>query len=300
MTIGTFHAICLQLLTEHTQGVNLLDEYEARGNCGRNRKSARLQALPLCLPARGSPAGKTGWNHRKARSLPRHSTRIRSACTRRMSWTLTIFSYKPLRWQKRRRKKNAKWAKRFHYLLVDEFQDINALQFRLVQAWNRNGKSLFVIGDPDQSIYGFRGVGRPLLCPPGRELPGYALHPSIEKLPFHAGDSALRAPGHLGKRRTAAAFGGAAPQRGACALCHGGERSLRGDLYRQGDQPHGGWHRYAGQRRRVLPCGGCAAAQFLRHRRFIPYPPAGRPGGKMPPPGGDSLCNRRARRLLGG
>ena len=30
MTIGTFHAICLQLLTEHTQGVNLLDEYEAR------------------------------------------------------------------------------------------------------------------------------------------------------------------------------------------------------------------------------------------------------------------------------
>ena len=39
---------------------------------------------------------------------------------------------------------------------------------------------------------------------------------------------------------------------------------------------------------------------FLRHRRFIPYPPAGRPGGKMPPPGGDSLCNRRARRLLGG
>ena len=143
-------------------------------------------------------------------------------------------------------------------------------------------------------------VGRPLLCPPGRELPGYAFHPPVEKLPLHAGDPALRAPGHLGKRRIAAAFEGTAPQRSACALCHGGERPVRGDLHRQGDQPHGGRHRYAGQRRRVLPCGGCAAAQFLRHRRFIPYPPAGRPGGKMPPPGGDSLCDRRARRLLGG
>ena len=45
----------------------------------------------------------------------------------------------------------------FSYLLVDEFQDINPVQYRLTEAWNREGKSLFVIGDPDQSIYGFRG-----------------------------------------------------------------------------------------------------------------------------------------------
>lgn len=47
--------------------------------------------------------------------------------------------------------------KGFTYLLVDEFQDINPIQYRLVQAWNRTGKGLFAIGDPDQSIYGFRG-----------------------------------------------------------------------------------------------------------------------------------------------
>ena len=46
---------------------------------------------------------------------------------------------------------------RFSYLLIDEFQDCNPAQFRLTEAWNRGGKSLFVIGDPDQSIYGFRG-----------------------------------------------------------------------------------------------------------------------------------------------
>ena len=32
------------------------------------------------------------------------------------------------------------------------------MQYALVQSWSRNGKSLFVIGDPDQSIYGFRGA----------------------------------------------------------------------------------------------------------------------------------------------
>ncbi len=45
----------------------------------------------------------------------------------------------------------------FTHLLVDEFQDINAIQYRLIKAWSKNSKSVFIIGDPDQSIYGFRG-----------------------------------------------------------------------------------------------------------------------------------------------
>lgn len=45
----------------------------------------------------------------------------------------------------------------FQYLLVDEFQDINPLQYQLILKWNQGGRELFVIGDPDQSIYGFRG-----------------------------------------------------------------------------------------------------------------------------------------------
>lgn len=46
----------------------------------------------------------------------------------------------------------------FRHLLVDEYQDINGVQHRLVHQWcSKNGK-LFVIGDPDQSIYGFRGA----------------------------------------------------------------------------------------------------------------------------------------------
>lgn len=49
------------------------------------------------------------------------------------------------------------WERSFTYLLVDEFQDISPVQYRLIRAWNQRGRELFVIGDPDQSIYGFRG-----------------------------------------------------------------------------------------------------------------------------------------------
>lgn len=50
-----------------------------------------------------------------------------------------------------------RFCSHFSYLLVDEFQDISPLQYALIREWNRDGRELFVIGDPDQAIYGFRG-----------------------------------------------------------------------------------------------------------------------------------------------
>ncbi|MBI2502531.1 MAG: UvrD-helicase domain-containing protein [Candidatus Latescibacteria bacterium] len=46
----------------------------------------------------------------------------------------------------------------FTQVLVDEFQDLNLVQYRLVRALAGSGEGLFVIGDPDQAIYGFRGA----------------------------------------------------------------------------------------------------------------------------------------------
>ncbi len=46
----------------------------------------------------------------------------------------------------------------FSHLLVDEFQDINPLQAYLIRLFVGQGSRLFAIGDPDQSIYGFRGA----------------------------------------------------------------------------------------------------------------------------------------------
>ena len=46
---------------------------------------------------------------------------------------------------------------RFQHILVDEYQDLNEGQYRLIRAISPQGWNLFAIGDPDQSIYGFRG-----------------------------------------------------------------------------------------------------------------------------------------------
>lgn len=61
----------------------------------------------------------------------------------------------------------------FSYLLIDEFQDINPLQYRLVKEWSRGGRELFVIGDPDQSIYGFRGCSPDVFRHLSEEYPDF-------------------------------------------------------------------------------------------------------------------------------
>ncbi|MDE6036537.1 MAG: UvrD-helicase domain-containing protein [Ruminococcus sp.] len=51
-----------------------------------------------------------------------------------------------------------KYQERFKYILVDEYQDTNHVQFRLVSLLAGDKKDVFVVGDDDQSIYGFRGA----------------------------------------------------------------------------------------------------------------------------------------------
>lgn len=49
------------------------------------------------------------------------------------------------------------WQQQFPYILIDEFQDINTIQFQTVQLLAAPKNNLFVVGDDDQAIYGFRG-----------------------------------------------------------------------------------------------------------------------------------------------
>jgi DNA helicase-2/ATP-dependent DNA helicase PcrA len=52
----------------------------------------------------------------------------------------------------------AKWAKAFRYVLVDEYQDTNHAQYVLLQLLAQEHQNLMAVGDPDQSIYAFRGA----------------------------------------------------------------------------------------------------------------------------------------------
>ena len=49
------------------------------------------------------------------------------------------------------------WQKKYRYILIDEFQDINTIQFKIMQMLAAPENNLFVVGDDDQSIYRFRG-----------------------------------------------------------------------------------------------------------------------------------------------
>jgi DNA helicase-2/ATP-dependent DNA helicase PcrA len=52
----------------------------------------------------------------------------------------------------------AKWSKAFRYVMVDEYQDTNHAQYVLLQLLTDVSKNIMAVGDPDQSVYGFRGA----------------------------------------------------------------------------------------------------------------------------------------------
>ncbi len=50
------------------------------------------------------------------------------------------------------------WSKKFQYIMVDEYQDTNLVQYKLIELLSSRHKNLCVVGDSDQSIYAFRGA----------------------------------------------------------------------------------------------------------------------------------------------
>lgn len=115
--IGTFHSICLALLKRHGEQFVLAEDQAMREVLSEEQHSSQTKNKILDFDGL-------------------------------IAETLALL---------KREQKNEFRGKQFHYLLVDEFQDVSRDQYELVKAWNKGGKEIFVIGDPDQSIYGFRG-----------------------------------------------------------------------------------------------------------------------------------------------
>lgn len=65
-----------------------------------------------------------------------------------------------------------KWQERLEYIMIDEFQDIDDLQYQLMRVLSSYHRNLFIVGDPDQTIYTWRGANVKYLLDFDQAFPG--------------------------------------------------------------------------------------------------------------------------------
>lgn len=145
MTIGTFHSISLNLLRRTRPGLAVLDEAGALSAAGDIANGLALNMTParFLKEIEKKREGEPAEIDDNAYFLWQQRLIALNAATFDDLLTAEIADELP---------------PPFCHLLVDEYQDINEDQRMLVKKWSEAGKSLFVIGDADQSIYGFRGA----------------------------------------------------------------------------------------------------------------------------------------------
>lgn len=160
MTIGTFHAICLRMLSRWRgkDNVAILDEYNALAVVEEIVRSRGLTISPREALKEISRLKNTV-EPADAAEIPAALAAVYEAYCAQLN-AYGVLDYDDILREVLDRfaaggagGAGPAWA----CLLVDEFQDINALQYRLLEEWGKHSERIFVIGDPDQSIYGFRG-----------------------------------------------------------------------------------------------------------------------------------------------
>jgi superfamily I DNA/RNA helicase len=172
-TICTFHSLCVRILRQHIEKLGykrnfvIYDESEQLGAIkkilshlsakGEKTDPKAVLAMLSKFKNGGSRAG--AFTDPGVAALAEHvSKRYESAlhaCNAvdfddLILLTLRLFNEHPDALEACRA--------RFRYVMVDEYQDTNAAQFQLVHALTREHRNLCVVGDDDQSIYGWRGA----------------------------------------------------------------------------------------------------------------------------------------------
>lgn len=159
ITIGTFHGICLQFLSDkNSKTLTVIDEPNALLIIQDILKNLLLKNAPRDV-LRGISLIKNG------ASAAEENADVPSGvyglyCGQLEQYGVLDYDdilNSALKIFESRDPEDKKYIG-FTHLLVDEFQDINAVQYHLIKAWCKNSLGFFIIGDPDQSIYGFRGA----------------------------------------------------------------------------------------------------------------------------------------------
>lgn len=176
MWVGTFHGLAHRLLRAHWRDAGLTENFQIMDSEDQLRLIKRL-CKEMNLDDTRWPARQFQWyiNAQKDEGLrsrhlertgdPHDATMIRlyeayeEACDR---GGMIDFGELLLRCLELLRDHNPTllrhYQERFRYLLVDEFQDTNAIQYAWLRLLCGNDRKLMAVGDDDQSIYGWRGA----------------------------------------------------------------------------------------------------------------------------------------------
>ena len=174
MWIGTFHGLCNRLLRMHHRDAGLPQTFQILDiqdqlavikrlckalNVDEDRFPPRdLQYFINAHKEEGERAGDVAAADDTARRYVELYAAYDEQCNREGVVDfpeLLLRSYELL---KRNEVLREHYAQRFRYILVDEFQDTNRLQYRWLKLFNSKQNTYFCVGDDDQSIYTFRGA----------------------------------------------------------------------------------------------------------------------------------------------
>jgi DNA helicase-2/ATP-dependent DNA helicase PcrA len=176
LTIGTFHALGLQILHAERKALGLprgFTIYDQSDQLGALREAMRalhdgdrrydvkaiLTRISLAKnafigPEAYVPNPADDYDVQAAQAYPRYQEMMR-ACA---AFDFDDLIVEPVRLFERDPAVHRRWAERFRFVMVDEFQDTNAAQLRLVRHLVTDHQNLVVVGDDDQSIYSWRGA----------------------------------------------------------------------------------------------------------------------------------------------
>ncbi len=174
--VGTFHAICLRILRVHAEKVertpsfSVYDSDDQEAVVKRCLKEFHLgdrEFRPRVVHGQISRAKNNLVDHEAfeaaaATTFDRTVARLYREYDRRLreanAFDFDDLILRTIQLLRRDPEVLATYAKRFRYVLVDEYQDTNHAQYVLISLLASGYKNLAVVGDDDQSIYGWRGA----------------------------------------------------------------------------------------------------------------------------------------------
>ncbi len=174
MWIGTFHGLCNRLLRTHYRDANLPQTFQILDSADQQSAIKRLLKQLNVDDEKFKPR-ELGWfiNGAKDQGLRPNAVEATDEFTRRQvefyaaydaqcqREGVVDFAELLLRCYELLAKNTAlqeHYRERFKFILVDEFQDTNRLQYKWIKLLAGGGAAVFAVGDDDQSIYGFRGA----------------------------------------------------------------------------------------------------------------------------------------------